>query len=314
LVVMATGVSRPALAYVRYQTSNGVPFAWKKSCVWLTAFPADLPLMTRDQTRDAIAAAAAAWSKQDPSVGACSYLDLRLLEAAATETFPPGGNDGANRIGFRRDTWCPRPSSCYDPAALALTSVTARTSTGELVDADIEINAVTFSWADVTRNAPTGTEQDLQNALTHEMGHVIGLDHTCNSGGGVPANDQNGNPIPDCATAPAAVVDTTMLPSANPLDTSKRTLAADDRMGVCAIYPVASDPMSCPAPTPPDAGTDAGSDAEPPTPDAQAADAGSTSISKAGCGCEVSGATRPASGILVAAIVLVAVRRRKAGK
>jgi MYXO-CTERM domain-containing protein len=292
------------------------------------AYPTDLPLMTRDQTRDAIAGAVAAWSKQDPTIGACSYLDLRLQIAAATDPQPASANDGMNIVAFRRDTWCPRPPNCYDPSALALTTVSARTSTGEIIDADIEINAVNWSWADVTRNAPTGTEQDLQNAVAHEAGHLIGLDHTCFLGGGTPPNDQNGNPIPDCASASAAVMETTMFPSANALDTNKRTLAPDDQMGVCGSYPLASDPMICPAPTTPDAGADgatpldagttldAGGDAALPRPDARfdvppLGDGGSTTIMKAGCGCEVSGRTASGSGVLLVALGLVALRRRR---
>jgi MYXO-CTERM domain-containing protein len=330
LLLAVAGSPRPAHAYVRYSTAGGLPFGWKRSCVSITAYPTDLPLMTRDQTRDAIAGAVAAWSKQDPTIGACSYLDLRLQVAAATDPQPASANDGMNVVAFRRDTWCPRPPNCYDPSALALTTVSARTSTGEIIDADIEINAVNWSWADVTRNAPTGTEQDLQNAVTHEAGHLIGLDHTCTLGGGTPPTDQNGNPIPDCANASAAVMETTMFPSANALDTNKRTLAPDDQMGVCGSYPLASDPMICPAPTTPDGGAadastaldaatppDAGVDAEPPRPDARfdtppLGDGGSTTIMKAGCGCEVSGLATPApGGLLAAAIALVVLRRRR---
>lgn len=322
LLLAIAGVARPAHAYVRYATAGGLPFGWKKSCVWITSYPTDLPLMTRDQTRDAIAAAVGAWSKQDPTIGACSYLDLRVQAAAAGEPQPASANDGMNVVAFRRDTWCPRPPNCYDPSALALTTVSARTSTGEIIDADIEINAVNFSWADVTVNAPTGTEQDLQNAVTHETGHLIGLDHTCYLSG-APPNDQNGNPIPNCASAPPDVVETTMFPSANALDTNKRTLAPDDQLGVCGSYPLASDPMICPAPTTPDAGadaatsTDAAIDAEPPRPDARfdvppLGDGGSTTIMKAGCGCEVSGLATPAPGVLLAAAIgLLALRRRR---
>jgi len=120
-----------------------------------------------------------------------------------------------------------------------------------------------------------------------------------------------------------------MFPSANSLDTNKRTLAPDDQMGACGSYPLASDPMICLAPTTPDAGvdastsvdagtrTDAGIDAEPPRPDARfdgpsLGDGGSTTIMKAGCGCEVSGLTTPAPGVLLAAaIVLLVLRRRR---
>jgi hypothetical protein len=309
LLLTAAGVSRPAHAFVRSQTAGGVPFAWKKSCAWMTAFPTDLPLMTRDEVSNAFAASAAAWSKQDPANGACSFLDLKFLVAAAGATQPPAKNDGTNGVGLRRDTWCPQSPNCYDPAALALTSVFARTSTGEIIDADIEVNGVNFSWADVTRTAPTGTEQDLQNAVTHEMGHVIGLDHTCYFGSGPRPNDQNGVPIPDCAAASQAVMDTTMFPSANSLDTNKRTLAADDRMGLCASYPLAMDPMSCPAPTSPDAGADAGPTGPDAGFDARARDAGSTMPSNKGCSCETSGRGGRTSGALLAGVALLILRR-----
>ena len=313
LAAATVGVSRPARGYVRYESATGVPFAWKNSCVWLTAFPAELPLLTRDQTSEAMAAAVATWSKQNPTVGACSYLDLRLTVADASAPVPAAANDGMNIIRVRTDTWCPKPPNCYDLAALAMTTVSARTSTGEIIDADTEINAVTFSWADVTRNAPTGNEQDLQNALTHEMGHLIGLDHTC-SLSGIRPTDQNGNPIPDCANASAAVVATTMFPSANPLDTNKRTLADDDVMGVCGIYPVLLDPMACPPPGPRDAGTDA----EPPDasadapPDDAPGDSESTPPPKdSGCGCAVPGLGAPTPAALLAAALLFVVRRRR---
>jgi MYXO-CTERM domain-containing protein len=82
--------------------------------------------------------------------------------------------------------------------------------------------------------------------VTHETGHVLGLDHTCVPAGTVPRPTDNlGNPVPDCSTASPDVVATTMFPSAQPGDTQKRDLAPDDQQAVCEIYPAASDPKVC---------------------------------------------------------------------
>ena len=108
LVVAAAALTAtpPAQGYVRYRTATGLPFAWKTSCVRVTAYPAALGNLTRDQTSAAIAGGVAAWSKQDPALDACSYLDLVLTVAAASEAFPPARNDGTNNIGFLQDSWC----------------------------------------------------------------------------------------------------------------------------------------------------------------------------------------------------------------
>ena len=244
-------VPRPAAAYVRYKSSSGKMFQWPQTCVLLTAYPQDLDaMMTTEETLGAIDAAAATWSKEGD---ACTYLEITVQ--SSTDPTPRATNDGANSVIFRTSNWCKLepngacdPAVPYDPAALALTSVSASTSTGTIRDADIEINAFRFDWADLVSHPELrGGGQpfhDLQNAATHEMGHLIGLDHTCYLDPPAPL-DQNGNPIPDCADASPDVLATTMFPSANPGDIDKRTLAPDDQQAVCEIYPAAQDPKTC---------------------------------------------------------------------
>jgi hypothetical protein len=168
-------------------------------------------------------------------------MDLRV--AASQESSAPAMLDGVSRMTFRRDTWCKQPpgegDSCYDPLALAVTSVFARKSDGQIVDADVELNAVTFRWSDLVRRPEISTElQDLQNTLTHEFGHFIGLDHTCfiafPKEGVV---DDQGRPVPSCSNAPADVRATTMFASVIPGDLDRRTLSPDDRNAVCDVYP-----------------------------------------------------------------------------
>ena len=253
-------VAGRADAYVRYTSDSGKMFKWPQTCVPIATYPKDLvEMMTLDEILGAVDASAAAWSR---SADGCTYLDITV--SSSTDDTPRATNDGHNNVIFRASNWCKvnATGTCdttvvYDPAALALTSVSASTSSGVIRDADIEVNAFHFSWADLVAHPDLrGNGQpfhDLQNALTHEMGHLIGLDHTCYFQGPPPL-DNTGAPITDCASASAEVLETTMFPSANPGDVDKRTLAPDDQLAVCDIYPAAADPMTCAPATPPEEG------------------------------------------------------------
>jgi len=140
---------------------------------------------------------------------------------------------------------------CHQPGELALTTVWSR-SCGEIVEVDVEVNADTsspsaFMWADLSLTTTNGGYHDLQNALTHEMGHFIGLDHTCELAPGAAAGevDNLGNPVPDCSDATVAEMEATMYPSSEAGDQTKRTLSQDDRDGLCAIYPLGQNPKTC---------------------------------------------------------------------
>jgi MYXO-CTERM domain-containing protein len=293
LAAALSASARPAEAYVRYKSACGKPFQWGQSCIFMTAYPADLQaMMTVDEILADTDAAAATWSNVSD---ACTYL--QIMVSSSMDKTPHAANDGRNNILYRSHDWCKQTATggcdanvSYDPAALALTSVSASTSTGLIKDADLEVNAFNFRWADLVVHPDLiGDGQsvhDLQNALTHEMGHVIGLDHTCYLQP-PPLIDNNGNPTPDCADAMPDVLATTMFPSANPGDTDKRTLAPDDQQAVCEIYPAASDPQNCAPPM---------------------------SSTLQGCSaCAAGGAPAPgaASALALAAVALLAVRARR---
>jgi hypothetical protein len=236
-----------AFAFVPYRTAdNAHAFYWPTTCVGLTAYADNFQEVPYDQTMNAIRAAARTWSHASLS---CTYLNLEILVGSGVA--PHAANDARNILVFRTDRWCKwndPPEQCtYDPSALAITSVFAK-GDGHIIDADIEVNAsmgdIEWMNADVMR---VPGKHDLQNALTHEMGHFIGLDHTCYKPGANKARplDNLGNMVPDCDSAPPEVQMTTMFDETTAGETSKRMLAMDDQNGVCDTYPPALDPMVC---------------------------------------------------------------------
>jgi hypothetical protein len=104
---------------------------------------------------------------------------------------------------FRDESW---PHE--DAKTLGMTNVTFVPSTGEILDADIELNA--FDTQFTTSN--DFVLVDLQSVLTHEVGHFLGLAHS-------------------------AVKGSTMNADYDAGDLDFRSLSEDDRDAICAAYP-----------------------------------------------------------------------------
>ena len=139
-----------------------------------------------------------------------------------------GSPQNENIVVFRNDRVDdPLDAWVHTLGAIAITTVTFDTSTGTLVDADIEMNDTAFDFTSCDPEEPGCLVAfDVANTLTHEVGHVAGLDH----------------PPP---TDPGAT-EATMFASAPRGDTAKRTLATDDEDGLCQVYPAGqSAPGEC---------------------------------------------------------------------
>ncbi len=241
-----------ASAYVRTTTESGFAMRWPNPPqITIDLYSQDPPPhLNHDVMVRAVRAAAATWSHSSLE---CTDMQLSIEDVIDQDA--PVAYDSVNRITFRKDEWrkmpCDpnsEPCNLYDPKAIALTSVFARKSDGRILDSDMELNAVNFYWADVVADGPSiPTEDrqlhDLQNVVTHELGHLIGLDHNCYDPNANPRGrpkDQEGNPVPNCDGAPASIRAATMYNSASSRDVSKRDLTADDAQAVCDIYPVGS--------------------------------------------------------------------------
>jgi hypothetical protein len=237
-------------AYVRTRSSmSNLPLAWKSPCVKLRFLLGSRPPgLTEETFRTAVGEAAAQWSSGQL---ACTKMVIELAASSDSKAFVDG--DRVNNVQFRTDFWGRNAKDVKDrvpyPAnALAITSVFAEKSTGVIVDTDVEINAMSALWGDVVANPAlrkSTNTHDLQNTLTHEFGHVIGLDHTCDGGGQSNMFDNAGLKVPSCPGS-AEIQETTMAAIVMPGDTLRRTLAADDQKGVCEIYAADGVPPVCP--------------------------------------------------------------------
>jgi hypothetical protein len=136
---------------------------------------------------------------QHPSISAMSagQTPSSMVEYAV-------GQPNANIFVFRDDEWM----ATIPGSALALTTVSYDSSTGKILDADVEVNG---TGGNITNGRPTDGA-DLPSIITHEIGHFIGLDHS---------------------PKPSATMFITYKAGSGNL----RVLDPDDVAGVCAIYP-----------------------------------------------------------------------------
>jgi hypothetical protein len=134
-----------------------------------------------------------------PVAGLVSISAKNLGPVACTEV--NYNSDGPNQhvIVFRDDSW---PYSDVN-STLGLTTMTFDRDTGEIFDADTEING--------TRHPSIGGMYDFESIVTHEMGHFLGMAHSGDSSA-------------------------TMYATYAPFSTTMRTLAPDDEKGICSIY------------------------------------------------------------------------------
>jgi hypothetical protein len=253
IVTAANVLASPGIPFVRTgPTESGNYLKWASGCVFLTVDEAGTGHLAGDDELAVVAEVVATWNN---AIDGCSYLTLMLdppIEAGGAI-----GNDGINRIVFRDDVWCrpatdDTPEMCLPGGAAGLTTVTYVDDTdssrdGEIVDADVELNGEEFAISDdgTTLGSPTCLA-DLANTLAHELGHVMGLDHTCLAPSDPPKIDDQGNAVPLCsATTDPAITLATMYNFQECGETTKASPEDDDVDAICSVYANTDDPGSC---------------------------------------------------------------------
>ncbi len=202
----------------RTGTTFGASLIWTQREVPWNVGPNFFALIQGDETltRDVTLAAFAAW--EGPG---CS--DLRFPFAGVADVEAGYEQMGPNQNALIAVTrgWP------YQAGAIAVTTTAYDPQSGVVVDADIEMNAVNFTFINVQTSTECGNAtrmMDLRNTLTHEIGHMLGLEHPPN--------------LP-------RYTETTMFASAPACERKKRTLAQDDIDGLCFIYPTDAEAQQC---------------------------------------------------------------------
>src|ERR1043165_8435065 len=199
--------------YVRTgPTKNGKYLFWESGCAFVSVAAEGPTAIAGDQEFDVIQASIDTWNNATHT-STCSYFSV-INEGPKTAEV---GNDKLNLIKFRDTSWCRPavgndPMRCYASAAAGITTAKyvddAKSSRdGAILDADIELNGVNFAISVNGQSTSTQTcKAELQNTLTHELGHLHGLEHPCLATGDPPRTDNKGNPVPSCDTATAPVI------------------------------------------------------------------------------------------------------------
>lgn len=202
------------IAYVRTSTLSALAcqgrdphsLFWKALDVPLTfddAYSVDTEAVATDA---ALTASMATWNAVT-----CSYLKLGDAGTVTNAAigFDRTRDDNTNAVKWIEVDWPENRS------AIAATLTTFECDTGKLVDADVLFNGEDFTFTTDPGVLPTAA--DIENTMTHELGHLVGFDH---------------NPDPQ----------STMYFEAPLGETIKRDLTADDAAGMCAVYMVGSEP------------------------------------------------------------------------
>ena len=180
---------------------------WRNACVGYSLQRDASQQVTLDQATAAVARAFAKWSSVVCADGGHPSIapdDLGPVECSAVQYNETQPNQHV--IIFRDDVW-PYAGDTFN--TLGLTRMKFDKDTGEIFDADMEINAADHTL--IVAGTPQPGEYLLDNVLTHEVGHFLGLAHS---------------------TDPQAIMFALYHGESS-------QLSADDVTGICTIYPSA---------------------------------------------------------------------------
>ena len=201
LAVLALAAS--ASAFTLSKDEGGNSLAWDLS---------DLPIKYWANVDDPESREAAAKVRsivrafESWEIASSSLVSFRYAGLTSSDTV---AFDGVNLVTWVENGWT------YKAETIAYTTLWV-TSTGRILDADIELNGEFFDWSASADNG----ELDIQNVLTHEVGHFIGIGHSVET------------------------TDSTMFPIISRGEVRKRLVKPDDLDAAVFLYPISDSELS----------------------------------------------------------------------
>lgn len=201
--------------------TEGAPLHWANPCLQYAVQGDDSPKagLSRAEFLEKIEQAFAAWEGVTCPGGGSprfhaqfqGYVRCHQHEAVCGKI-----DKNVNAMMFHDSAW---PGELGE---IGLTTPTGGTQSGEVFDADLQLNSEHF---DFTAGSTAANAKDLSQVLAHEVGHFLGLAHS----------DADG---------------ALMSPGYNQLLTSRELLTEDDIAAICTVYPPGA-ALDCPSPPAP---------------------------------------------------------------
>lgn len=225
LLIAGLLAPQPALAWCQMTTSNraptvempcvteGIPLAWRDGCMAFAVDERGGLDLTVGQIEGVLDTGFRSWMSVTCDGASPGFDVLGYTERATCQQAEYRTNRGNVNVVAMVSDWEARD---YDPAAYAITTVWHNTNTGLILDVDIMVNEQLGPYAICPETGcppalPRNQVVDLENVLTHELGHFFGIAHS-------------------------DVPNATMYLSAARGETLKRSLAEDDIAAMCTIY------------------------------------------------------------------------------
>lgn len=183
--------------------TEGLPLFWKTGCVGFSLHELGSNNIEWSEIERTFNAALLAWSSVSCGDRSPSFTFGRQADALCAIGYDRSGPN-ANVVIFHDNGWPYQNTQ----NTLGYTTVTFVPATGEILNADIEINTA----QNFITTGDSVVRYDLQSILTHELGHALGLSHS---------------------SAPSA----TMRARYDEGSTDMRSLSPDDRDALCFTYP-----------------------------------------------------------------------------